>query len=771
MHINISYELDFTELMIHLKTKYGNELFNIDGIGGQLDINKFSKDFFSSKTTADVSVDSNSNVSKKDTIVYNKEITKPYFRLNAYYLLWRKLKQLYSHEDANKIIEMQLSGDIYINDFHMLHLPYCFNFSTYDIALEGLTMVNKIKSYPPKHLYAFKSQLEQFITIASNSISGASSTADIFIVMGYYVNKILETNSDAGFKFNSEEDCWRYVRETIISFIYTINQPMRATDSPFTNVSIFDDYFLDQLIPDYNFTDGKTTKKTIKKIQELFLDIMNDEQERTPITFPVTTACFSIDNDKNIKDEKFLEMIADKNMKYGFINLYSGKTSTLSSCCFDKLEKFITSYGIKSFNDFKNNDEIVVPTHRGKWKNAKVKSYGIQKLYNITFENNKKQIIDKLCTKDHRWKLDNGTDSCDLKENDILLKTPLIYDYEQYNNAQWKVISIRDTNIEKEVWCLEVEDDESFILDGGIITGNCRLRSDMNDLNNLYFNTLGGSSVKIGSLGVVTVNIPRLAYKYKHNKELFMNKLADMVEDVAKINNSKRSLIRNRIKKDIMPLYSLGFMDLNKQYSTFGVTGLNEAVVEFGMSILDQDGIDFILEILNVINTTNDKMQKKYKSPHNAEQVPAENSSIKACKKDAAVGYDPKVSFYSNQFIPLTTNADMLDRIKLQGIFDEHFSGGAICHINIEERIEDKEYIMDLIKTCTKKGVIYFALNYNLQCCENNHMSVGKNETCQICGADITDNYTRAVGFLTNTKNWAKERRENDYTKRQFYKI
>jgi ribonucleoside-triphosphate reductase len=113
----------------------------------------------------------------------------------------------------------------------------------------------------------------------------------------------------------------------------------------------------------------------------------------------------------------------------------------------------------------------------------------------------------------------------------------------------------------------------------------------------------------------------------------------------------------------------------------------------------------------------------------------------------------------------------MLDRIKLQGLFDKHFSGGSICHINIETTIKNVDYIVDLIKSCAKMGVIYWALNYNLQKCKNSHMSVGKNNVCPICGEEITDNFTRVVGFLTNTKNWHKVRREEDYPNRQFYKV
>jgi len=289
MHVNITYDSNFTELMLHLKAKYGQKLFDLDGIGTQLDIDKFSKGFFTnSSTTADVSVDSNSNVSTKDMIVYNTELPKPYFRMNAYYLVWKKLRQLYGHAEANRIIEMQLIGDFYINDFHGVSQPYCYNYSTYDIALNGLTMVNKIRSVAPKYLYAFKSQLEQFVVIASNSTLGACGLADLPIVMAYYVDKILETKSDAGFSFATKKDCWKYVKENIVSFIYTINQPSRASQSPFTNISVFDDGFLNSLTPEYTFPDGRKPKiETIKKIQELFIDTMNEELRRTPVTFPV----------------------------------------------------------------------------------------------------------------------------------------------------------------------------------------------------------------------------------------------------------------------------------------------------------------------------------------------------------------------------------------------------------------------------------------------------------------------------------------------------
>lgn len=948
MYIPVTYEQDFDDLWMHLKSKYPEKLFNLDGVGEQLDMSKFSKKFFSSAVTSDASIDANANVDDMSVIAYEKELPKPFLKMNSYYILWKELKKLYGRPFADSVVEMQLTGDIYINDMHGIGAgkPYCFNYSTYDILTKGLPMVKKVKCEPPKYLYSFKSQLEQFVTIASNSTLGASGTADMLIMMAYYVKNMLNTLSDAHFTFADEDAVWRYVRENLVSFVYTINQPMRgnqcvtedtevltpggwkkydelyvgddiytwhdnelriqqvqrvnvndydgemhhyfgrdvdfiitpnhrvvhqknnsdiweihpssylidkktpitipvasskfdredypisddmlalctfvltdghlkhgeggrrttvhvykspkrwgneelqdifarlgleyqirtldscfggtvtayelSTDnsvevvrllndtkkslpdwmaklsrrqaqlvidlwaqldghtaeneygrqklqcdnmsianqlqelcviaghgstintryignnkaptiyvipfirdkkslqnketvhyqgkvwcpttedgvvffrrrgsvfvsgnSPFTNLSVYDDNFLDKLCTDYIFPDGSTPdKEIVKKLQNIYLDIMNEELQRTPLTFPVTTACFSIDKDNNIQDEAFLHNIAQKNLQWGFINMYAGSSSTLSSCC--------------------------------------------------------------------------------------------------------------------------------------------RLRSEQ---QSEYFNSFGSGSSKIGSLGVCTINFPRLAIQYPLEED-FMEKLEEMVGVCAKVNNAKRHIVQKRINNGNEPLYKYEFMELSKQYSTCGVNGFYETIKLLGYDILTEEGQALALRILDKINDTNKIYQNKYKMPHNVEQVPGENLSIKLAEKDKLMGYQNEYNLYSNQFIPLIANADLFDRIKLQGLFDSHFSGGSICHLNVETQITDVKNMEDLIRVAAKKGVVYFAINYVLSQCTNGHMSVTNGDKCLVCGEPITDKYSRVVGFLTNIKNWHKVRREEDFPNRQFY--
>lgn len=347
MYIKVSWDKEFEELMLYLKLKYKDKMFNADGIGDDtLDLNKFSKSFFTNNTTtADVSVDSNSNVTAKTSVEYTFELPKPLKRLNSYFLLWKQLKKQFDIDFANKVIEMQLCGDIYINDFTDIALSYCFNYSTNDVAYNGLKGISRrLDVKPPKSFNTFIRQVEQFVVYAANSTLGATGLADILVVGSHFVRKIKETGYDGHIKVN---DLHQYLYEILVNFIYTLNWEYRGNQSPFTNISVYDDYFLDNFINDYySPIDGKPVDKEIVKfLQDIFIDAMNDELSRNPITFPVTTACFSVITQADLdsgewdgfelneaKDKNFVKYIAEKNKKFCFINMYAGETSQLSSC-------------------------------------------------------------------------------------------------------------------------------------------------------------------------------------------------------------------------------------------------------------------------------------------------------------------------------------------------------------------------------------------------------------------------------------------------------
>ena len=635
-----SYKKDFKDLMLGLEKKYGADLIEENGIGSQLDISKSSKKFFKAFTTADVSVDANANVTDKSVISHKIETAKPFHLINSYYRLWKEIKKIETKEKADWIVESQIKGRMYINDFvgFSSAMAYCFNYSTYDTATMGIPSVfdGRGGSEPPKNLMSFLGQIELFSLIAGNSTLGATGLADLLIVIAIYMDKMLQNKEDAHVPMVDDKACWQYMESMLTGFIYRLNQPYRGSQSLFSNVSVYDSNFIDGMLEGDAYSiiidDVKYSakKEIVQKVQEIYLDIMNREMARKPITFPVTTACFSIDENNEIQDDAFLKFISEKNLKFGFINIYAGKSSTLSSCC--------------------------------------------------------------------------------------------------------------------------------------------RLRSERD--NGEYFNSFGSGSTKIGSLGVATGNLPQLATICKgaeNPSDEFLHRIKDLVLDCQLVNQAKRNIIKRTIKAGSQPLYSLGYMELKRQYSTFGVIGLYEALEILGYDIMTKEGQNYVLEILNVINTTNKELQDKYKAPQNCEQIPGENVSVKLAKKDRALGYNDKYTLYSNQFIPLIKRVNMFDRIAIQALFDKHFSGGAICHLNVNQEINDVDTMQNLIHSSVKEGVVYFAVNFVLQECENKHMFVGNVDTCPHCGGKIIGTFTRVVGFLTKVDNWIPERREVDFPNRQFY--
>ena len=627
MYIRVNFENDFEDLLLHLRSKYGKEMLDLDGIGKQLDMANFGKQFFSSShNCADFSVDANANVDDSTVVAYENEMPKPFMRLNSLYLLWKGCRKFYGTEFANYVVEGQISGDFYINDLSNVQKPYCYNFSCYDLMTKGLPFVKKVKSVPPKNLYSFMGQLVHFTSYASNQVMGAVGLADMLVVMSYYVKKEFET-----FALVDRDYIWRQVKQVLQDIVFSMNQPFRGgLQSGFYNISIYDRKFLESMREDYLFPDGSYPDiDLVLKLQDLFVDLMNETFRNTTPTFPVTALCLCIDENKNIIDQDFLKHMCEKNLEFGFMNIYAGSTGTLSSCC--------------------------------------------------------------------------------------------------------------------------------------------RLRSDKSNQYIGYTNSFGGASSQIGSYGVVTLNLPRIALRSKTIEE-YKARLGELVETAIKINHAKRDILKKRIDIGALPLYTYGFMDMQKQYATVGLNGINEAIEYLGENILEEGGQNLCSEILDIVNKLNDKADKKYGYAHNTEQTPSENSSIKLAQKDKMMKLQDNYDFYSNQFIPLITNADMLDRIKLQGMFDSKFSGGAIAHLNVENRIENVDDLVDLVNATVKQGVVYHAINYNLQACEDGHMSVGKNTICPVCGKPITDNYTRIVGVLVNTQNAHKVRRQYDLPNRQFYK-
>jgi len=296
----------------------------------------------------------------------------------------------------------------------------------------------------------------------------------------------------------------------------------------------------------------------------------------------------------------------------------------------------------------------------------------------------------------------------------------------------------------------------------------CRLRNSLEVNDSEYTNSFGVGGLSIGSHRVVSLNLPQIAYEVDGDWAEFMKLVeyrTNLSQDILDIH---RETIQNHIDNNRLPLYKYGYMSLEKQFSTMGFIGMYEAIEIMGMNITDDDGNAKAKEILELINMMNNKRTQKDGHIRNIEQIPGESAAVTFVKKDQ-VGFDGKVEYplYSNQYIPLIKNVDMVDRIRMQGEYDKSVGGGSILHINLDQILTPDQFA-DVMKYSAKMGVVYWACNYGLSQCKTcGKTFVGKYDKSPCHNADV-DRYLRVVGFMTKVSDWISAR-QDEYTDRQFY--
>lgn len=298
----------------------------------------------------------------------------------------------------------------------------------------------------------------------------------------------------------------------------------------------------------------------------------------------------------------------------------------------------------------------------------------------------------------------------------------------------------------------------------------CRLKNELDIVNEINgygkINSFGASSgLSVGSHRVCGINLPRLAIKEKENP----NYLNEIMDSVHKILYAHRMLIKERINLGVLPLYTHGWMDLSRQYSTVGLIGGYEYVKNKGLSILTEEGTNALMKVMKTVESKILEYQKSEKDCiYNIESIPGESQAVKLCDIDKILGYcDSKVKLYSNQYVSLMDECSIYDRMKTQGIFDSVTSGGAIMHCTYKDSTPlTKEQYEAVVRMAKDLHNEYFAINYAYVRCANGHRSIGEKDVCDICGAPIVARFQRVVGFITCVESWNNVRREYEYQRR-----
>lgn len=292
----------------------------------------------------------------------------------------------------------------------------------------------------------------------------------------------------------------------------------------------------------------------------------------------------------------------------------------------------------------------------------------------------------------------------------------------------------------------------------------CRLKSDITDL---YFNSIGGTALEVGSAKVSTLNIARLAYQSESEQD-FLVKLRDLTKLNLKILDVQRHIIARNVEKGLLPNISCGLMNLDAMYSTVGVNGIFETMKTFGYVEVDDFGnysytdkaYDLGQRIFKVIQNCIDNfaLDKDYKI--NIEQVPAEQAAVKLQKADEYLYPEQVVKdlpLYGNQWIPLGIKATIQERTKICAAFDSYCNGGSIEHINVDAPFTNFDQAWHMLNWVAQQGVTYFAFNGKVAQCKNYHSFYGK--VCPVCGEPVETEYTRVVGFYTPTRSYSKQRK------------
>ena len=310
-------------------------------------------------------------------------------------------------------------------------------------------------------------------------------------------------------------------------------------------------------------------------------------------------------------------------------------------------------------------------------------------------------------------------------------------------------------------WC-----DSNLFVDDSVtsLSNCCRLKSNIEDLG--YFNSIGGTALKVGSVKVNTINLARLALEYPTEKE-YLNALRELVELDLKALDCVRHIIQRNVEKNLLKNFSYGVVDFEHLYNTIGFIGIYETMKTFGYTETDEFGNVFYTKeaeafgkkIFDVIHNVKDifGLDKDYKI--NCEAIPGETAAAKLMKKDKFFFGDKVVDdlpLYGNQFIPLGIKTTLAERVRIASMFDSFCNGGSILHVNIEAPFKTFDQAWDMLNYVSDAGVTYFAFNTKIQVCKHNHAFHGT--VCPECGGPVDTEYTRIVGFYVPYKTYSAER-------------
>jgi len=307
----------------------------------------------------------------------------------------------------------------------------------------------------------------------------------------------------------------------------------------------------------------------------------------------------------------------------------------------------------------------------------------------------------------------------------------------------------------------------------------CRLRLNMKELHNRGGGGLFGSGANTGSIGVVTIDMPRIGYLSKTKREFFkrLGKLMDSAKESLEI---KRKTIENFADKGLYPYSKFYLQGIKKarggyydnHFSTIGLLGMNECLLNFtGENMGTKKGIKLALEVMDFMREKLVEYQKNTGNLYNLEQTPAESTAYRLALKDREKYPDiitagtKKTPYYTNSTqLPVNYTDDIFEALKLQDELQCKYTGGSVSHVFLGEEISDIQLSKKLIKKIFEKfNLPYLSLTPTFSICPIHGYLSGKHWTCPKCMIEQPcEVYSRVVGFYRPVQQF------NDGKKQEF---
>lgn len=685
---------------------------------------KFIENYKKSSNTANATIDDNSNVGNKNIGVLNAEIHKADNIKISRSMIIDKLKELYPSFNAKKYAQDIENHVIYKNDessFAGAISPYCVSITMYPFLTNGIKNIGGL-SATPKNIDSFCGMYCNLIFNISAQYAGAVATSEALLYFTFFAEK--EWGRDFYLHSDSIYKVGPKLRELLNKSHYWCDTVNELSEHDFGDDEM--NSIRDEIV--YN------AERTLTKeeLDEYVKNIKNNPDYILKLG----------DGTRTIKSQIYQywqQIVYSINQPAGSRGLQSPFTNF---SYFDK-PFFDGMFGNFSFPD----------GTRPMWESVK----WVQMEFMRWFNSERLKCLMTFPVETVTLLYKNGK-----FEDEEMFK----FVCDEYARGHSFFTYISDT------------------VDS--LSSCCRLKNKV-QIHEFNF-TNGNIGIQTGSKSVITINLSRNVqdwfngekskntdYKFTNESYPSLKKyLGKLLERVYRYQTAYNELLWDMYDASLLPVYKAGFINLNKQYLTIGLNGLNQAAEFLGMTCSDNpDYEEFCREIFTFVKEEN-LAHKVTDGPHklsfNTELVPAESLAVKNYNWDREDGYwvpNDTNLYASYVYKPNDSEVSILEKIRMHGsrFIGDQLDGGSAAHLQLDSHLSSEQY-KHILTYAAENGCQYLTFNVpNCQCEDCGHIAKQPFSVCPHCGSKNVSLWDRVIGYLTKIKNWSEGRQVEQKTR------